>query len=71
MGFLDTIKGKLNRGKAEDLARQHGDQVKGGMDKAGGALDERTGGKYGDQIRGGEEKAKGSYDEWKGGDQGS
>lgn len=41
MGLLDTIKGMLS-GNA--------DKVKGGLDKAGEMVDDKTGGKFGDKI---------------------
>ncbi len=59
MGFMDSIKEKLgNRGKAEDMARQHGDKVDEGIDRAGRTTDEKTGGKHSDQIHTGTDKAK-------------
>jgi len=36
--------------KAKDMAGEHDAQVDQGLDKAGDAADERTGGKYGEQI---------------------
>jgi len=36
--------------KAKDMASEHDAQVDRGLDKAGDAADERTGGKYGEQI---------------------
>lgn len=36
--------------KAKNLASEHDEQVDQGLDKAGDAVDERTGGKYGEQI---------------------
>jgi len=36
--------------KAKNLAREHDEQVDQGLDKAGDAVDDRTGGKYGEQI---------------------
>jgi hypothetical protein len=36
--------------KAKDMASEHDPQVDQGLDKAGDAADERTGGKYGEQI---------------------
>lgn len=59
MGFIDTIKERFtNKGKAQDLARQHGDRIDDTMDKGGRTLDDRTGGKHSDQIRTGTEKGK-------------
>jgi MT0933-like antitoxin protein len=36
--------------KAKDMASEHDVQVDQGLEKAGDAADERTGGKYGEQI---------------------
>jgi hypothetical protein len=60
MSFMDTLKDKLgmSKGKAGDLAQQHGDQVNQGIDRAGQTLDDRTGGKYSDRIDTGTDKAK-------------
>jgi hypothetical protein len=66
MSFMNTLKDKLgmSKGKAGDLARQHGDKIDQGVDKAGQTLDSKTGGKYGDQIDSGTEKAKGAIDDY-------
>lgn len=37
VGFMDKVKGMLG---------QHSDKLEGGIDKAGDAIDERTGGKH-------------------------
>ncbi|MFI0719676.1 antitoxin [Streptomyces sp. NPDC021224] len=60
MSFMDTLKDKLGmaRGKAGDLARQHGDKVESGIDKAAQMADSKTGGKYSDKIGSGADKAK-------------
>lgn len=75
MSFMDTLKGKLgmSKGKAQDVAREHGDKIDAGMDKAGRTADERTGGRYGEQIDTGVDKAKGAMDDYgnQGGGQGS
>lgn len=44
--------------KAKDLAAEHEDKVKEGIDKVADMADERTEGKYSDQISTGAEKAK-------------
>ncbi|WP_030234617.1 antitoxin [Streptomyces sp. NRRL S-350] len=44
--------------KATGLAREHGDVIGRGLEKAGDAIDDRTDGKYGGQIGTGVEKAK-------------
>ncbi|MGL4172544.1 MAG: antitoxin [Actinomycetota bacterium] len=51
MGAFDSLKGK-----AEDLAQNHGDKLEGVsdtvIDKAGDAADKLTGGKFSDKIDG-------------------
>jgi hypothetical protein len=44
--------------KAKDLASEHEEEVKEGIDKAADMADEKTGGKYSDQIDTGAEKGK-------------
>jgi len=60
MSFMNTLKDKLgmSKGKAGDLAQQHGDQINQGVDRAGRTLDDKTGGKYSDKIDTGTDKAK-------------
>jgi uncharacterized protein YjbJ (UPF0337 family) len=60
MGFLDTLKAKLNpaKEKVSDLAQQHGDKIDQGLDKAAKMVDEKTKGKYSDKIQQGTGKAK-------------
>ena len=64
MGLLDNMKAKLGpaKDKVSDLARQHGDKVQHGIDKAARAVDERTKGKYTDRIHTGTGKAKEAMD---------
>ncbi|MFD4645607.1 antitoxin [Streptomyces sp. NPDC056721] len=62
MGILDTLKAKLNKDKASDLARQHGDKIDQGLDKAAKTADGKTQGKYSDQIQTGTSKAKDAMD---------
>jgi hypothetical protein len=64
MGLMDNMKAKLGpaRDKVSDLARQHGDKVQHGLDKAAHAVDERTKGKYSEKIHAGTDKAKGAVD---------
>ncbi|MFF9086499.1 antitoxin [Streptomyces sp. NPDC014991] len=64
MGLMDNMKAKLGpaKDKVSDLARQHGDKVQHGIDKAAKAVDERTKGKYSDRIQAGTGKAKGAMD---------
>ncbi|WP_333766644.1 antitoxin [Streptomyces sp. IBSBF 2435] len=60
MSFMDTLKDKLGmaKGKAGDLAEQHGDKVDSGIDKAAKTADSKTGGKYSDKIGTGADKAR-------------
>ena len=44
--------------KAKDLAAEHEDEVKDGIDKAADLADEKTGGKYSEHIDGGADAAK-------------
>ena len=44
--------------QGEDFLEQHGDQADAGIDKAGDALDQRTGGEHSEQIDQGTERAK-------------
>ncbi len=53
MGLFDEMKDK-----AEELAKEHPDQVNEGLEKAGEFLNEKTGDKFGDQIEQGENFAK-------------
>jgi hypothetical protein len=55
MGFLDDAK-KLAE-KAEDLAAEHSDEVKQGLDKVEDLADKATGGKFSDQIDSAGDKA--------------
>lgn len=57
MSFLDKI-----RGKAKNLAEQHGDKVGGGVDKAADFVDKKTKGKYSDKIDSGVDKVKEGID---------
>ena len=58
MGFLDNAKKKL--GNAVD---KHGDKISAGLDKAGNAVDVKTGGKHRAKITAGVAKAKGALDD--------
>ncbi len=48
MGLMDTLKGLV--GKGRDVASENAEKIHGAVDKAGGFIDEKTGGKYSDQI---------------------
>lgn len=73
MSFMDTLKDKLglSKGRAGDLAHQHGDRIDQGLDKAGQATDSKTGGKHTSQINSGVDKAKDAVQDYgdKGGGQ--
>ncbi|BBB00678.1 hypothetical protein RVR_7769 [Actinacidiphila reveromycinica] len=60
MSFMDSLKGKIgmSKDKAAGLARQHGDKIGQGLDKAAHTVDSKTGGKYSSQINSGVGKAK-------------
>jgi hypothetical protein len=51
------------KGKAADLARDHGEKVAKGLDKAADAATQRTGGQHADKIRDGAERAKRALDD--------
>ena len=53
MGFLDDAKKKLG-----DAVDSHGDKISEGLDKAGGLIDDKTGGKHADKLATGAEMAK-------------
>ncbi|HWH45249.1 MAG TPA: antitoxin [Thermoleophilaceae bacterium] len=61
MGFMDRF--KKVRAKADDLAEEHGDKIKDGIDKAARAAEKRAGPKHADKIRKGAQKAKGAVDD--------
>ncbi|WP_062994359.1 antitoxin [Nocardia mikamii] len=56
MSLMDTLKGLV--GKGRDAASQNADKVHGAVDKAGGFVNEKTGGKYSDHIDKGTEAIK-------------
>ncbi|MFF8651930.1 antitoxin [Streptomyces griseoluteus] len=64
MSLFDDVKAALGpaKDKVTDLARQHGDAVQDGLDKAARLVDERTKGKYTDKIHAGTDKAKEAVD---------
>ncbi len=64
MGLLDNMKAKLGpaKDKVSDLARQHGDKVQHGIDRAAKAVDDRTKHKYSDKIQAGTGRAKEAMD---------
>lgn len=60
MGLLDTVKAWLDDGKAklQDTVATHADSIKGGIDKAGTVVDDKTGGKYTAKVTTVQEKGK-------------
>ncbi|MGH8881048.1 MAG: antitoxin [Stackebrandtia sp.] len=65
MSLMDTLKGLV--GKGRDAASQNADKVHGAVDKAGGFVNEKTGGKYSGQIDKGSDAIKKQFPE-QGGD---
>ena len=64
MGLLDKFKKTADeaKDKAEDLAEEHGDKAKLGIDKAADVIDDKTGGKHTEKIEDGADKAKDAID---------
>ncbi|WP_306360200.1 antitoxin [Nocardia sp. CC227C] len=56
MSLLDTLKGLVGKGK--DVAAQNAEKIESAVDKAGGFIDQKTGGKYSGQIDKGAEAVK-------------
>lgn len=48
MSVMDTVKGLVDKGRA--LASDNSDKIQGAVDKAGGFIDHRTGGRFSDTI---------------------
>ncbi|MGU3432179.1 antitoxin [Actinomycetes bacterium M1A6_2h] len=48
MGFADTLKGLIGKGK--NAAAQNSDKIDKAVDKAGDLIDKKTQGKYADKI---------------------
>jgi len=57
MGFLDRLKQQANT-----AAGKHGDKIVGGLDKAGDAVNKRTGGKYAAHVTKAKTAAKNGID---------
>lgn len=53
MGMMDNMKDK-----AKEAAREHGDKIAEGLDKAKEVAKEKTGGKHDDKIDQGADRAK-------------
>ena len=60
MGLLDTVKGWFggSKAKVQDTVAPHADTIKGGIDKAGSVVDDKTGGKHTDKITAAQDKGK-------------
>ncbi|MFI6867953.1 antitoxin [Nocardia sp. NPDC050406] len=56
MGLFDNLKGAAE--KAADLAAKHADKLEPMVDKAGDAIDAKTGGKYAGQVDSVQDAAK-------------
>lgn len=56
MSLVDTLKGLIGKGK--EAAAQNAEKIEGAVDKAGGFIDDKTGGKYSDKIEKGKDAAK-------------
>ncbi|MFZ2528099.1 MAG: antitoxin [Rhodococcus sp. (in: high G+C Gram-positive bacteria)] len=56
MGFLDNVKGLVDKGK--ELAAEHPDKVNQAIEKAGDLADNKTGGKFSGQVDAAENAAK-------------
>jgi uncharacterized protein YjbJ (UPF0337 family) len=56
MGLMDKIKGMLG---------QHSEEAKGAVEKAGDAVDDKTGGKYSSQVDTAQDKAEDFIDKTK------
>jgi hypothetical protein len=54
MGLFDSAKDKIS-----DLAGDNQDKIADGVDQAGDAVDDKTGGKFSDQVDTGQDAAKG------------
>lgn len=65
MGFLDKLLGRKD--EAADLAAEHGDTAKEGVDKAADTADEKTGGEHTEKIDTAADKAKDTIDDVAGG----
>jgi hypothetical protein len=48
MGFTDKLKDL--KGKAEDAAAEHNEQIRGAIQKAATTADQKTGGRYSEKI---------------------
>lgn len=58
MSLIDTLKGLVGKGK--EVAAQNAEKIESAVDKAGGLIDQKTGGKFSSQIDKGTEAIKGA-----------
>ncbi len=65
MGFLDKAKDLAGQAKdkVDDVADEHGDKIKTGINKAAETIDDRTKGKHSSKIESVAAKAKDKVDE--------
>lgn len=54
--------------KAKDLAAQHSDKIRQGVEKAGDTVDQRTGGKYAQHVDKGQDAVNKALDDQEGRD---
>jgi hypothetical protein len=66
MGLMDTIKGWF--GGSKDAAAGQADTLKAGVEKAGDAVDDKTGGKLEDKVDTAQDAADKGIDKVTGGD---
>jgi hypothetical protein len=61
-----ALSDKLNelKDKAREMVGQHGDKVEDAVDRAGKAVDDKTGNKHSDHIQQGVDKAKEGLRNW-------
>lgn len=59
MGFADNLKGAVDKGL--DYAKNNADKVDGLVDKAGDAVDQKTGNKFADKVDQAQDAAKKAY----------
>ncbi|WP_394160612.1 antitoxin [Galactobacter valiniphilus] len=70
MSFLDDIKGKAEGlvDQAQDLVAKNEEAIKGGIEKVGDFIDDKTGGKFADKVDSVQHAASGLVDKAAGGD---
>lgn len=70
MGFMDKAKDAMEgaKDKAQDLAREHGDKIEQGLDKASDFIQSKTPDSIDDKVQATTDKAKGLVDKLEGDD---